>query len=169
MTSTLTDAIELLCPFLVSISIGTASQLHLTVTVDWEAWSCSQTSQHWMKEESATIMHPGYSLVLMCPAFEALSGIFSKYWILPKWNPHFFPGIYPPWEVTILLSLILTSFCHLSNVKVLACLLPELAQVPHILIMCLSYHKCSILPPSPGDLGYRRSRCQDQINYAKVS
>lgn len=60
----------------------------------------------------------------------------------------FAPGLYPPWKVTILLSLILTSFsCHIWNVKALACLLPELAKV---VLLCRSHHKCTVLSLSPG-------------------
>lgn len=144
MRSTLTEAIELLRPFLVANSFRTASQLHL----DHHCWLGSLILLPELsaldKDESTTIMHP-----------QLLSGAKASCILGPIWNllkvlnsakkkSTVSPGIYPPWEVTILLSLILTSFCHIWNVKVLACLPPESAEVPHILIMCNSHHRCIV-------------------------
>ena len=118
MTSTLTEAIELLRPFLVANSFRTASQLHL----DHHCWLGSLILLPELsaldKDESTTIMHP--QLLSGAKAFCILGPIWNLLKVLnsAKKKSTFSPGIYPPWEVTILLSLILTSFCHIWNVKV---------------------------------------------------
>lgn len=165
VTSALTDAIELLCPFLIVTAIKSGSHLSSTITVAWETWFYSLNPLHWWIHEPNTVCIPW-----LLPGPNA-SYIWGLIWDLKVLNSAknksmFAPEMYPPWEATMLLSLILPSFtCHIWKVKVLACLLPELAKAAHSLILCSSRHKCIILSLS---LSYQRTRCHSQTNHATI-